>query len=198
MTQPNSIDSPEVTSVDSSFGDILSEFEQSHKTGGETVEGTVVSVTPEAIFVDLGRKTDGVLKPDPAVTLTPGQKLLVTIRGRDTEGNYLLSTIKVEQPKDWSALEAAFANKTIIGGRVLEVVKGGLRVDVGMRAFMPASRSGARDVPEMEKLVGQDIECRITKLDTTAEDIVVDRRVVVEEREKAAKKEAFEIGRAHV
>ncbi|MEQ1886173.1 MAG: S1 RNA-binding domain-containing protein [Bryobacteraceae bacterium] len=192
MTQPNSTDTPEVNSVDSSFGDILSEFEQSHKTGGETVEGTVVSVTPEAVFVDLGRKTDGVLQPDPKVPLTPGQKLLVTIRGRDSEGNYLLSTIRVEQPKDWSALEAAFANKSVIGGRVLEVVKGGLRVDVGMRAFMPASRSGARDVPEMEKLVGQDIECRITKLDTTAEDIVVDRRVVLEDREKVAKKEAFE------
>src|SRR6185437_1837194 len=69
--------------------------------------------------------------------------------------------------------------------------KGGLRVDVGVRAFMPASRSGAREQAEMEKLVGQQIECRITKLDTESEDVVVDRRVVLEERERQAKEEAF-------
>ena len=74
---------------------------------------------------------------------------------------------------------------------MLEVVKGGLRVDVGVRAFMPASRSGAREQAELEKLVGQQIECRITKLDTASEDVVVDRRVVLEERERAAKEEAF-------
>ncbi len=181
-------DAPE---ADNSFGDILSEFEHAHQKRGETLEGTVVSVTPEAIFVDLGRKTDGVLPPNPSISLKPGQKLLVSIRGRDDEGNYLLSTIKVETPRDWTGLEAAFASKATISGHVLEVVKGGLRVDVGVRAFMPASRSGAREAADMEKLVGQDIECRITKLDTASEDVVVDRRVVLEERERAAKQEVF-------
>ncbi len=176
---------------DSSFGDILSEFEHAHQARGETMEGTVVSVTPEAIYVDLGRKMDGVLPANPSIQLKPGQKVIVSIRGRDAEGNYLLSTIKVETPRDWSGLEAAFASKATISGRVLEVVKGGVRVDVGVRAFMPASRSGARDAAEMEKLVGQDIECRITKLDTASEDVVVDRRVVLEERERAAKQEVF-------
>src|SRR5262249_37993115 len=118
-------------------------------------------------------------------------EVLVASRGRDDEGNYLLSTIKVEIPKDWTALEAAFGQKRTIGGTVLEVVKGGLRVDVGIRAFMPASRSGARDQAEMEKLVGQQIECRITKLDTESEDVVVDRRVVLEELEKQAKEQVF-------
>lgn len=181
----------EAPDVNNSFGDILSEYEHSHQTRGETLEGTVVSVTPESIFVDIGRKTDGVLPADPAHKLKPGQKLIVSIRGRDGEGNYLLSTIKVETPHDWSGLEAAFASKATISGRVLEVVKGGVRVDVGVRAFMPASRSGAREAADMEKLVGQDIECRITKLDTASEDVVVDRRVILEERERTAKQEAF-------
>jgi small subunit ribosomal protein S1 len=119
-------------------------------------------------------------------------KVLVSIRGRDGEGNYLLSTIKVEVPRDWSGLEAAFAEKRTIGGTVLEVVKGGLRVDVGVRAFMPASRSGAKDQAELEKLVGQQIECRITKVDSAAEDVVVDRRVILEEREREVKRETFE------
>ena len=66
------------------------------------------------------------------------------------------------------------------------LVKGGLTVDVGVRAFMPASRSGTRDAAEMEALVGQQIECRITKLDVTDEDLVVDRRVVLEEQARSA------------
>src|SRR5579862_1018008 len=201
MPQSQLPDSPEATPsetslaetslAETSFGDILSQFEQSHHSGGETVEGTVVSVTPEAVFVDLGRKMDGVIVPDAAHTYRVGDKALVSIRGRDQEGNYMLSTIKVETPRDWSGLEAAFAAKQTIGGTVLEVVKGGLRVDVGVRAFMPASRSGARDQAEMEKLVGQQIECRITKLDTTSEDVVVDRRIILEELERQAKEQAF-------
>jgi small subunit ribosomal protein S1 len=192
MSLPNLDDSPEVTPIDTSFGDILTEFEQSHQAGGQTLEGTVVSVTPDGVVLTIGRKMDGVLPPDPARQFQPGEKLLVSIRGRDEQGNYLLSTVKVDTPRDWTGLEAAFANKTAIGGRVTEVVKGGLSVDVGVRAFMPGSRSGARDQAELEALVGQEIECRITKLDPASEDVVVDRRVVLEEREQAAKLEAVE------
>src|SRR4029077_10145989 len=72
-------------------------------------------------------------------------------------------------------------NKEIIAGRVTGAVKGGFTVDVGTRAFMPASRSGVRDAAEMEKLVGQEIRCRIIKLDVDEEDVVVDRRSVREE-----------------
>jgi small subunit ribosomal protein S1 len=196
MPQSNLPDSPEASSLsggaDTSFGDILTEFEQSHHANGEGVQGTVVSVTPDGVFVDIGRKMDGVLPPDRAADLKPGTKVLVSIRGRDDQGNYLLSTIKVETPRDWSGLEAAFAEKRTIGGTVLEVVKGGLRVDVGVRAFMPASRSGVRELADLEKLVGQQIECRITKLDAAEEDIVVDRRVVLEELERQARQEAFQ------
>jgi small subunit ribosomal protein S1 len=195
LFEPSDAAAPEAASEDTSFGDILSQFERSHHAKGETLEGTVVSVTPDAVFVDIGRKMDGVLPPDPAASkgkvLKPGDKLIVSIRGRDEEGNYLLSTVKVETPRDWSGLEAAFAAKRAIGGTVIEVVKGGLRVDIGVRAFMPASRSGARDQADLEKLVGQQIECRITKLDAATEDVVVDRRIVLEELERAAKEEAF-------
>ena len=197
MTQPNFLDAPEASQTDTSFGDILNEFEQSHQTSGETqLEGTVLSVSPDGVFVDIGRKNEGILPF--AENLVPGQKVQVNVRGRDEQGNYQLSTIKVEVPKDWSGLEAMFAEKRIIGGTVVEAVKGGLRVDIGVRAFMPASRSGVREVADLPNLIGQQIECRITKLDTAAEDVVVDRRSVLEEREKAAKQEAFEIGRAHV
>src|SRR6185312_7800531 len=95
------------------------------------------------------------------------------------------------RPKDWSALEKVFADKSPIAGTVTAVVKGGLSVDVGVRAFMPASRSGAKDAAEMEKLVGQEIRCRIIKLDVADEDVVVDRRALLEEDERANKEKRY-------
>ncbi len=185
--------------ADNSFADILSQFEREH-TGkrSETLQGVVVSMDAESVFVDIGRKNDGALpiasvKDDKGELLVKtGDKLIVSITGRDQEGNYQLSTRKVERPKDWSALESAFAEKKIIAGVVTESVKGGLRVDVGMTAFMPASRSGARDQAEMDKLIGQEIECRLIKLDKEKDDIVVDRRSVLEEQRLKAKGEAFD------
>jgi len=113
------------------------------------------------------------------------------VKGRDPEGYYELSRLKVELPKDWSALEQAFAEKTVILGTVTAVVKGGLSVDVGVRAFMPSSRSGERDAKNMEKLVGEQIRCRIIKLDVADEDVVVDRRAVAEDEERASKERRY-------
>jgi small subunit ribosomal protein S1 len=135
--------------------------------------------------VDIGYKTEGVLLratfPKDAEEVNPGDKLIVTVRGRNPEGYYELSRIQVATPKDWTSMEEAFAQKAAVPGTVTGVVKGGLTVDIGMRAFMPSSRSGTRDAAEMEKLVGQEITCRIIKLDTEEEDVVVDRRVILEE-----------------
>jgi small subunit ribosomal protein S1 len=97
----------------------------------------------------------------------------------------------VERPKDWSSLERAFEAKVPILGVVSAVVKGGVSVDVGVRAFMPASRSGAKDAAEMEKLIGQEIRCRIIKLDVADEDVVVDRRAVLEEEERVTKERRY-------
>jgi small subunit ribosomal protein S1 len=121
----------------------------------------------------------------------PGDQFPVTVKGRDPEGYYELTRFKVARPKDWSALERAFADKSAIVGTVTAQVKGGFSVDVGVRAFMPASRSGVRDAAEMEKLVGQEIRCRITKLDVTEEDLVVDRRAVLEEEERSVKERRY-------
>ena len=177
-----------------SFKDVLSQFEKSHSpkraAGGQGREGTVITVNAEAVVLDIGFKTEGLLpitELKSGETLKPGDKLQVTIKGRDPEGYYELTRGKVARPTDWAALEKAFADKTTIIGTVTGVVKGGLSVDVGVRAFMPASRSGARDAAEMEKLVEQEIRCRIIKLDAADEDVVVDRRAVAEEDERAVK-----------
>jgi small subunit ribosomal protein S1 len=175
-----------------SFGEILSQFQKSHSRkieGGKQLEGTVISVRPEAVFFDIGYKSEGIL----ALTelrgemVQPGDKLLVSIKGRDPDGYYELSRFKAERPTDWSALEKAFADKSAVLGTVTAVVKGGFSVDVGVRAFMPASRSGVSDASQMESLVEQEIRCRIIKLDIADEDVVVDRRAILEEEERATK-----------
>lgn len=179
-----------------SFGEILSQFQKSHSHKTEDrrqLEGTVIAVTDEAVFFDIGFKSEGVL-PISALqgeVLKPGDKALVTVKGRDLDGYYELSRFKVERPMDWSALEKAFAEKSAVLGTVTAIIKGGFSVDVGVRAFMPASRSGVREAAEMENLVGQEIRCRIIKLDVADEDVVVDRRVMAEEEERAARERLY-------
>jgi small subunit ribosomal protein S1 len=190
MSNPNISESSAPREANESFGNILSQFERSHtvKRVEGSREGTVVSVSADAVVLDIGFKTEGILplaELNDAQTVKAGDKLQVTIKGRDPEGYYELTRSKAARPTDWAALERAFAGKTTIVGTVTAVVKGGLSVDVGVRAFMPASRSGARDAAEMEKLIEQEIRCRIIKLDAAEEDVVVDRRAVAEEEEQA-------------
>jgi small subunit ribosomal protein S1 len=182
-----------------SFGDLLAQFEHSHshktEDGAKQLEGIVVTVDAESVYLDIGFKTEGILPrtafEDNAEGLAAGSKFPVSVKGRNPEGYYELSRIHVAQPKDWTSLEEAFAQKAAVSGVVTAVVKGGLTVDVGMRAFMPASRSGVRDAAEMEKLVGQEITCRIIKLDTEEEDVVVDRRVLVEEQARVLEQSRY-------
>jgi small subunit ribosomal protein S1 len=186
---------------DDSFGELLSQFERSQREaplpGAEGREATVVSVSSDSIFVDIGMKTEGLLPvaalqdKSGELKIKTGDKLRVTVNGRDEEGYYRLSLIHVEQPKDWSGLEAAMAEKKTISGTVTGLIKGGLTVDVGMRAFMPASRSGARDASDLAKLVGQEITCKVIKVDSADNDVVVDRRAVLEEEESKSKEARF-------
>jgi small subunit ribosomal protein S1 len=146
-----------------SFGDILSQYEQGkqkpREDGSEGRDGVVVALSPEFVFVDIGFKTEGVIEAAVFAGDLPskGETLRVTVTGRNQEGYYTLSRIKVARPKDWSSLEKAFEEKRTIGGVVLG------------------------------KLVGQEISCKIIQLDVAEEDAVVDRRVVVEEEEKQAR-----------
>src|SRR5947209_15149046 len=149
MTHPNSLDTPSevqmsetpestAEATETSFGEILNQFEQQHRRT-ETLEGRVITITDDSIIIDIGRKTEGRLSLENARSagisdLKPGDTLAVSVSGHDDEGYYSLSTVKVERPKDWTGLQRAFAEKANIAGTVKELVKGGLRVDVGAKA----------------------------------------------------------------
>ena len=207
MVNPSQLDQDRAALPDSqptadtpeSFGDILSQYEESHKhraeQGGRGLEGVVIAVTADAVFLDVGYKMEGMIPlaefTSAGETVKPGDKLPVSIKGRSDDGYYELSRIKVERPKDWTSLEKAFADKAAIAGVVSALVKGGVNVDVGVRAFMPASRSGVRDAADLEKLIGQEIRCRIIKLDVADEDVVVDRRAVLEAEEQVSRERRY-------
>ncbi len=117
-------ESPAATESNESFQDILSQFERS-KSGkpgeaGEGREGTVISVTVDSVLVDIGFKTEGVLPLSAfqggSEAVKAGDKLVVSIKGRDPEGYYQLTLGRIEQPKDWASLQKAFAEKTTIVG----------------------------------------------------------------------------------
>jgi small subunit ribosomal protein S1 len=199
MPSSNAPESGPINESSESFEEILSQFEQSKsrkpQESGKGREGTVVAVTVDSVLVDIGFKSEGILPlaafQAAGETVKVGDKLVVSIKGRGPEGYYDLTLGKIERPKDWASLAKAFTEKTTIVGTVTGVVKGGLSVDVGVRAFMPASRSGAHDAAELEKLVEKEIRCRIIKLDEAEEDVVVDRRVVAEEEERAVKERRY-------
>jgi small subunit ribosomal protein S1 len=199
MSSPDSPESPVPAEPEESFDRIFSQYEKSrsHRTEDRSrqLEGTVVAVSADSVFLDIGFKSEGILPrsafESSGESVQVGDKVLVSVKGRDADGYYELSRSKIEQPKDWSALERAFAEATTIVGTVTGVIKGGLSVDVGVRAFLPASRSGARDDAEMERLVGQEIRCRIIKLDVSDEDVVVDRRAIAEAEERSLKERRY-------
>ena len=159
---PESQPSPEANTpndASESFGALLSQYEKAHthksQDGNKQLQGTVVAITADSVLLDIGFKTEGILPltvfQSAAETVNVGDTFAVSVKGRDEEGYYTLSRFKTVQPADWSSLEQAFAEKSTLVGTVTAVIKGGFHVDVGVRAFMPASRSGARDAAPLQK-----------------------------------------------
>jgi small subunit ribosomal protein S1 len=137
-------DSASVSEPEESFRDIFSEYEKSHarkpEAGAQSREGTVIAVTADSFILDIGFKSEGLL-PQPEMHGAPvklGDKLKVTVKGRDPEGYYQLTRGKVARVTDWASLEKAFAERATIVGTVTGVIKGGLSVDVGVRAIRHA------------------------------------------------------------
>jgi len=160
---------------------------QPEEVEGGIIEGTIVSTRGDGVFVDVGDKAEAFLaypsgrgaeKPD----WNPGDKIEVVISGRSSEGYIELQSTAAQRPSEFYQLEGAFEAGSVLVGKVLESVKGGLAIDVGgARGFLPASRSGERDQESLEALIGQEIRFRIAQLDIEDRNVVLDRRSVVDE-----------------
>lgn len=158
----------------------------------EPLKGVIVGKRGDGFFVDIGRKSEAFLpldpEPDTEEELEVGQALEVLVIGQSKEGYALLTKLHGQRPRGWAQLEAAYRSGSSIVGRVSGTIKGGLSVDVGVRAFMPASRSGERTEQGLQSLVGTQVHARIVQFDEADRNVVLDRRVLLEE-ERAKNRE---------
>lgn len=178
--------------------EMMSSPAQPEESVGGVVQGTVVSLRGDGVFVDVGDKAEAFL-PYPSgrgsekPNWNPGDSIEVMITGRSAEGYIELQSTAAQRPSEFNQLEAAFDAGSILVGKVLEGVKGGLAVDVGgARGFLPASRSGERDQESLEALVGQEIRFRIAQLDIDDRNVVLDRRSVVDDERRQQRRQVVE------
>jgi small subunit ribosomal protein S1 len=170
-----------------------SEFEE-----GEVVRGRVVHVGTSEVLVDVGYKSEGAIPIDefhrhgslPKV----GDEIEVYLEAKeDSEGLIVLSKDKADKIKVWDAITQAFEKSVPVEGRVVEVVKGGLAVDVGVKAFLPGSQVDLRPVKNLGAMVGMQIRAKVIKLNRRRGNVVLSRRSVLEEEREEKKKHTMEV-----
>ena len=167
---------------------------------GELLQGHVVKVTPQEVLVDFGYKLEGIVpieqfrQPDGSVTVKAGDAIDVMVdrHGPPQEGYVLLSYTKAARLRIWDTLERAMNEQLLISGHVTERTKGGLMVDVGVLAFMPGSQVDVRPSHDLDHLVGQDLPVKVLKLNRRRGNVVVSRKMALEEDLKVRKASALE------
>ena len=162
---------------------------------GEVVKGTVVKVTPTEVIVDVGFKSEGIIPIEEfidesgQVTAQPGDTVDVLLeRTEDRDGYVVLSREKAEKMKIWDEVEKAYQERKVVIGRVIERIKGGLAVDIGVRAFLPGSQIDVRPVRNLDALKGQELRMRVIKVNKKRGNIVLSRKVLLEEENAEKKK----------
>jgi small subunit ribosomal protein S1 len=186
----------EAASAEENYEQMLADYGQMDTTNdGEVLIGHVISVGERDVVVDIGQKTEGSVPRDHFLhEVQPGEQIEVVIDrpGTSPEGFLHLSHEKVRRLRHWDSLEQAMNDGFLISGHVLAKVKGGLSVDVGVRAFMPASQIDLRPTHNLDSFVGQDIPVRILKLNRRKGNVVVSRRAAIEEEVVAKRSAALE------
>lgn len=187
-------------SVPESYEHLLEDYSQfAPPAADEVVQGTVLGITAKDVIVDFGYKSEGIVpidqfqSPSGEVTVKRGDVVDVMIdRSEHVEGYVLLSHTKAARLRIWDDLEKASNDQLILSGRVLGRVKGGLAVDVGVKAFMPGSQADPRPVHNLDSLIGQDIPVKIIKLNRRRGNVVVSRKLALEEEINSRKSVTLE------
>ena len=164
---------------------------------GEVVHGRVVEVRDSEVLVDIGYKSEGTIPIEEfrhAGAPKVGDEIEVYLEAKeDNEGLIVLSKDKADKIKVWDAISHSYDSGTPVEGRVVEVVKGGLAVDVGVRAFLPGSQVDLRPVKNLNSLVGQTIRAKVIKLNRRRGNVVLSRRIVLEEEREEKKKHTLAV-----
>ena len=162
---------------------------------GEVVKGRVLEVSRDEIVVDIGYKSEGVMRlaefadKDGNVSIAPGDEVEVLLeRCEDKEGNVVVSREKAEKMKVWGKIEDAYRSDELITGLVVDRVKGGLAVNIGVRAFLPGSQVDIRPMRNLESMVNEEIIVKVIKLNKRRANVVVSRKVVLEAARAEEKK----------
>jgi len=166
--------------------------------GDKLVPGTVIKQTEKYLVVDVGLKSEGLVPLEQvtdhtgAVRFNPGEVIDVVIEREEPEGGYLVSYEKAQRLRVWDTIEKAATEKTPVLGTVVSRVKGGLTVDIGMKAFLPGSQLEIRPVRNLDGYLGQQIEVRVIKLNKKRGNVVVSRKEILEEEQNAKRSTTLE------
>ena len=169
---------------------------------GDIVEGTVVKIDRDEVLLDIGYKSEGVIPAkelsirhdiDPNEVVHVGDKIeALVLQKEDKEGRLILSKKRAQYERAWGRIEEVMQSGSTIKGPVIEVVKGGLIVDIGLRGFLPASLVDLRRVRDLHPYVGQEIEAKIIELDRNRNNVVLSRRAFLEESQSEGRKKFLE------
>ncbi|MGO1828901.1 MAG: 30S ribosomal protein S1 [Candidatus Corynebacterium faecigallinarum] len=181
--------------------DFLAAIDQTIKyfNDGDIVEGTVVKVDHDEVLLDIGYKTEGVIPSrelsikhdvDPGEVVEVGDEVdALVLTKEDKEGRLILSKKRAQYERAWGTIEQLKENDEPVTGTVIEVVKGGLILDIGLRGFLPASLVEMRRVRDLQPYIGQEIEAKIIELDKQRNNVVLSRRAWLEQTQSEVRSE---------
>ncbi|HKP17185.1 MAG TPA: 30S ribosomal protein S1 [Gaiellaceae bacterium] len=177
-------------------GELIPDYESTFPTinEGEVVHGKVVRVDKDEVLVDIGYKSEGVIPVaelsirrsiNPADEVTIGDEIdALVLTKEDAEGRLILSKKRARFEMAWKAIEGAAESGQPVNGRVIEVVKGGLILDLGVRGFLPASLVDIRRVQDLDEFLGKELRCKVIELNRSRNNVVLSRRAVLEDERK--------------
>ncbi|MDP6608453.1 MAG: 30S ribosomal protein S1 [Vicinamibacterales bacterium] len=195
-SEPDAIQADEAEMDPQEYARLVDLYDSSFRNiaEGEVIKGTVLQVSESEVIVDVGYKSEGMISIDEfrdengEVMVQTGDLVDVLLeRTEDREGHIVLSREKAEKMKIWDEVEKAYAERKVVIGRVIERIKGGLAVDIGVRAFLPGSQIDVRPVRNLDSLRGQELRMRVIKVNKKRGNIVLSRKSLLEE-ENAEKK----------
>ncbi|MEM7480281.1 MAG: 30S ribosomal protein S1 [Acidobacteriota bacterium] len=190
----------EQAAADAEYQKLVDMYDESMKNlvEGEIVTGRVIGLTSNEVIVDVGYKSEGLVPKGEfttragELTVAVGDEVEVLLeKTEDVEGHILLSRQKAERMMRWNEIENAYKNGLIINGRIIDRIKGGLTVDVGLRAFLPGSLVDIKPIKHLESLRGEELEFKVISLDRRRNNIVLSRKAVLEKELEKKKAETI-------